>query len=68
MDKKLIKQINQEILKEDFVTFDSMTEQDRLEIMKSWNSKHWIKFRMRNTVTEDEVFDPIFKMIEEDED
>ena len=67
MDTEKIKQINKAILIEDFVTFDSLTEPERLEVMKSWQNKHWIKFKMRNTVTEEEVFDPIFKMIEEDE-
>ena len=66
MEIEKIKQINQEILKEDFATFDSLTEPERIEVMKSWNRELWIKFRMRNTVTEEEVFDPLFKMIEVD--
>ncbi|MCH5233751.1 MAG: hypothetical protein J1E16_00515 [Muribaculaceae bacterium] len=66
MEIEKIKQINQEILKEDFATFDSLTEPERIEVMKSCNRELWIKFRMRNTVTEEEVFDPLFKMIEVD--
>ena len=66
MEAEIIKQINRSILKDNFSTFDSLTELEIIEVMKSWSNKHWIKFRMRNIITEEEVFDPIFKMIEEE--
>ena len=36
--------------------------------MKSWNKDQWIKYRMQNTISEEECFGPVLKHIQEDND
>lgn len=60
--------ILEEIQKGEFSNFNMLNENQQIEIMKSWNHDMWIKFRMQNTVSEEEVFDPILKLIEQDND
>lgn len=48
----------------DFSRFDRLTEQERASIMQTWTKDTWDKFRMQNTITEEEVFDAVFKIIE----
>lgn len=50
----------------EFVYLDNLDEERKIEIMKNWDKSTWIKFLMQNTVSEHDVFDPIFKLIEED--
>lgn len=50
----------------EFVYIDSLDEESKIEIMKNWDKATGIRFRMQNTVSEHDVFDPIFKLIEED--
>lgn len=57
----------EEIKNGDFTNFNMLNENQQIEIMKNWNQKQWIKFRMQNTVSEEEVFEPIIKLMEDDE-
>ena len=36
--------------------------------METWDDKQWIKYRMQNTISEEECFGPVLKKIEEDEE
>lgn len=53
----------EEIPKGDFSNLNMLNENQQIEIMKKWKRNIWIKFRMQNTVSEEEVFDPILKLI-----
>lgn len=50
-----------------FSNFNLLEEEQQIDLMKNWDRNMWIKFRLQNTVSESDVFDPIFKMIDEDE-
>ena len=63
MDKKILK----EIQGDDFSNFNLLDEDQQIEIMKSWNQDMWIKYHMQNTVSEEDVFEPIFKLIDSDD-
>lgn len=52
----------------EFVYLNNLDEERKIEIMKNWDKATWIRFRMQNTVSEQEVFNPIMKLIEEDDD
>lgn len=57
----------EEISNGDFKNFNNLEEEQQIEVMKSWNQDMWIKYCMQNTVSEDDVFDPIMRLIDEDE-
>lgn len=59
MDKKIL----EEIQKGDFSDFNMLNGNQQIEIMKSWDQDMWIKFCMQNTVSEEEVFESILKLI-----
>lgn len=56
--------ISEEVKKGNFSNFNNLDEDDQIEIMKSWDKDMWIKFRMQNTVSEEDVFEPILKLID----
>ena len=62
-----MRKIFEEIREGDFSNFNLLDEDQQIEIMKGWNRNTWIKFRMQNTVSEEEVFGPIFKLIDSDD-
>ena len=47
----------------DFSNFNKLNENQQIDIMRHWNKEMWIKYCMQNTVSEEEVFDPIFRLI-----
>lgn len=59
--------IFEEIQNGDFSNFNRLNENQQVEIMKNWNRDQWIKFRMQNSVSEEDVFNPIIKLIESDD-
>lgn len=67
---KTISTMNNRIFEEvqngNFSNFNKLNENQKIEIMKKWDRSMWIKFRMQNTVSEREVFDPIFDFIDSD--
>ena len=63
MEKKLFEEISNGV----FTNFNELNEAHRIEIMKNWNQEQWIKFRMQNTVSEEEVFEPILRLIDHDD-
>ena len=48
----------------DFSNFNKLNENQQIDIMRNWDREMWIKYCMQNTVSEEEVFDPIFRLIE----
>ena len=40
---------------------------ERIAIMKTWTKEQWLEYMMRDTISEEECFGPVLKMIEEDE-
>lgn len=58
--------IFEEVQNGNFSNFNKLNENQKIEIMKKWDRSMWIKFRMQNTVSEREVFDPIFDFIDSD--
>ena len=48
----------------DFSNFNKLNENQQIDIMRHWDRKMWINYCMQNTVSEEEVFDPIFRLIE----
>ena len=67
MNTNRIKKINHEILQNNFKVFNDLSELGQKEIMKTWDNEHWIRYCMQNTISEEEVFDPILKLIEEED-
>ena len=59
------------ILKEDgsinFHKFDLLTESEQISYMDTWTPQQRMQYLMRNTISEEECFTPIFKLIDETE-
>ena len=57
------------ILKEDgsidFHKFDLLTESEQTVYMEKWTPQQRMQYLMRNTISEEECFTPIFKLIDE---
>lgn len=58
----------EEIDRGDFQRFEKLDEPKKVKIMETWDDKQWIKYRMQNTISEEECFGPVLKKIEEDEE
>lgn len=56
----------EEIDKGDFKRFENLSEPQQNKIMKTWNRQQWIKYRMQNTISDEECFGPVLKHIEDD--
>lgn len=59
-------EIFKEIERGSFHNFNNLPYDRKVEIMKTWDQNIWIRFRMQDTITEEEVFEPINKLIEND--
>lgn len=57
------------ILKEDgsidFSKFDLLTESEQMSYMDTWTPLQRMQYLMRNTISEEECFTPIFELIDE---
>ena len=57
------------ILKEDgsidFSKFDLLTESEQMSYMDTWTPQQRMQYLMRNTISEEECFTPIFELIDE---
>lgn len=58
--------IFEEVSNGNFTNFNKLNEAQQIDSMKTWNQEMWIKYCMQNTVSENDVFDPIIKLIESD--
>lgn len=58
-----------EILKEDgsidFKKFELLTESEQISYTKSWTPLQWKDYRMQNTISDEECFAPVLKLIDE---
>ncbi|MBD5260652.1 MAG: hypothetical protein HDS38_00785 [Bacteroides sp.] len=59
----------EEILKDyrsiDFHKFDLLTESEQQSYMEKWTPQQKMQYLMRNTISEEECFAPIFRLIDE---
>lgn len=57
------------ILKEDgsidFKKFELLTESEQISYMERWTPQQKMEYLMQNTISEEECFAPIFKLIDE---
>ena len=53
----------EEIDRGDFQRFEKLDEPKKVKIMETWDDKQWIKYRMQNTISERECFEPVIKII-----
>lgn len=65
MNKDEIERINAAVLNSEFGEFNKLDEARQIEVMATWTREIWDNFRMQNTVSEEDVFEPIFKLIDE---
>lgn len=63
---KTIDILNEEFQNGDFSRLALLTEEEQAAIMREWSKDTWVKYCMQNTVSEKEVFEPIFKLIDND--
>ena len=68
MTEKEYNLLLEEIENADFSRFEKLDESKQIKIMETWNEKQWIKYRMQNTISEEECFSPVLKHIQEDDD
>ena len=59
--------LNEEIQRGNFSRLSLLTEEEQVEVMQKWSKDTWDKFRMQNTVYEEDVFGAILKLIDNDE-
>lgn len=50
-----------------FFQFNQLSEDDKASIMMTWPRETWVYYCMQNSVSEEDVFNPILKLIEEDD-
>ena len=59
--------LNEEFQRGNFSILSLLTEEEQVEVMQKWSKDTWDKFRMQNTVYEEDVFGAILKLIDNDE-
>ena len=59
--------LNEEFQRGNFSRLYLLTEEEQVEVMQKWSKDTWDKFRMQNTVYEEDVFGAILKLIDNDE-
>lgn len=64
MEKKFLKE-DESI---DFDKFNLLTESEQLSYMERWTLQRWLAYRLQNTISDEECFAPIFKLIDEIEE
>lgn len=62
-----IMSINKAILSGEFSSFDCMTKNQQVDLMKTWTQEMWDNYHLRDTISENEVFDAVFKIIDGDD-
>ena len=58
----------EELRNGNFSNFNMLNDNQKIEIMKKWDRHMWINFRMQNTVSEREVFDPLYDLIDSEKE
>ena len=60
---------NENLYKEDgsmdFERFDILSESEQVDLMERWTPRQRMQYLMRNTISEEECFGPIFQLINE---
>ena len=57
----------EEIDRGDFTRFNNLDEIKQGKIMKTWSEEQLIKYYMQNTISEEECFGPVLKIIKGEE-
>ena len=58
----------EEVSKGDFDRFEKLDNSKKLKIMETWNQRQWNKYCMQNTISEEECFEPVLKIIRGEEE
>ena len=48
-----------------FKEFNLLSEKDKIACMEQWTSRQRLSYLLQNTISEEECFGPIFKLIDE---
>ncbi|MBD5215543.1 MAG: hypothetical protein HDS78_03360 [Bacteroidales bacterium] len=64
---KNYKSINEAVKHGDFTEFNGLNEDEKVENMKSWTPQMWDSYYLQNTISEDDVFNAIYKIIDNSE-
>lgn len=62
---KNYKPITEAVKHGDFTEFNRLNEDEKVENMKSWTPQMWDSYYLQNTISEDDVFDAVYKIIDE---
>ena len=65
IEEKDYSQINESVKHGDFTEFNMLNEDEKIENMKSWTPQIWDSYYLQNTISEDDVFDAVYKIIDE---
>ena len=57
-------QINEAVKHGDFTEFNRLNEDEQIENMKSWTKDMRIKYLSQNSITDDDLFNEIYNIIE----
>lgn len=61
------KSINEAVKHGDFTEFNRLNEDEKVENMKSWTKDMRIKYLSQNSITDDDLFNEIYKIIDNSE-
>lgn len=61
------KSINETVKHGDFTEFNRLNEDEKVENMKSWTKNMRIKYLSQNSITDDDLFNEIYKIIDNSE-
>ena len=65
IEEKDYSQINESVKHGDFTEFNMLNEDEKIENMKYWTTQIWDSYYLQNTISEDDVFDAVYKIIDE---
>lgn len=64
--------MNRKFIKKDgsinFDRFALLNESEQISYMENWTPQQWRAYRMQNTISEEECFGPVLKLIDEIEE
>lgn len=59
------KKINEAVKIGDFTLFNTLNELEKVDCMKSWNSQMWDAYYLKDSISEDDLFDELFRIIDD---
>lgn len=67
MDTVDYKRINEAVKNGDFTEFDTLNENEKTESMKSWTQQMWDSYYLVDSISEEELFNEIYKIIDNED-